>query len=378
MKSQFINSKKELFDYLQLNVSSSYKQLLDTQKLEYDSHLLKTFLLEHNIPNDGNIEFFITNSFSFSEGGRDILPVVKRTSDDDLFFIHFNGIADIYLDTSHKRIWNLYSLSNSKNLDRIVSRVSSSTYFDKTWLYHEFLLGLRDRDHTITRGFGLNFDYRKFEIDEELSPVLKMQLSGMNTSSKVFNILSDVEELKSSFTLSKIKLKTYNDDSSDSFILEDVHYHGKVTSRGNDLTQHISNILGIKKSYLNKLNNIETKYRIGWRSIDGRLHIEGYPIYFVKKDKQYIDVDSVCEKIFDGKNPFKLYGKPVNIPGGKSVNVYDLHIGEIFDIQVFPDMFVFYLNKEVCGNTILRFYSNLQHSFSNSYSVQNDNEESLL
>jgi hypothetical protein len=108
------------------------------------------------------------------------------------------------------------------------------------------------------------------------------------------------------------------------------------------------------------------------------MHIEGYPIYFVRKDKQYIDVDLVCDRIFDGKNPFKLFGTFTNIPGGKLVNVYDLHIGEVFNVQVFPDMFVFYLNKEVCGNTILRFYSNLQHSFSNSYSVENDNEESIL
>jgi len=91
-----------------------------------------------------------------------------------------------------------------------------------------------------------------------------------------------------------------------------------------------------------------------------------------------MNVEMVCEKIFDGKYPFRLFGKPQDIQGGKLVNVYDLHIGGVFDVQVFPDMFVFYINKEVCGNTILRFYSNLQHNFSNSFTIENDNEENIL
>jgi len=378
MNTPQINSKKELLEYMQIRISKAYKQLAENQKLDYDSSLLKTHLIEHDLPKDGDIEFYIKNNFILKESSKEIEPIIRRTHDDDLINVHFTGYADLYIDTSHSRIWNLYSLSNSIILKKIIDKVSNSVFFDKIWLHHDFLLNLRQKDNTYTRGFGLNFDYSKFESDEDISPILKMQLSGVNTSSKVFDILQKVEELKNNFTLSKIKLKTNSTEDSSSFILEDVQYFGKITARGNDITQHISNTGSIKKTYFDILKNIESNYRIGWRNIDGKLHIEGYPIYFVKKDGVEMDVDFVCEKIFDGKNPFKLFGTPQDIPGGKLVNVYDLHIGGVFDVQVFPDMFVFYINQEVCGNTLLRFYTNLQHTFSNSFKIENDNQEDIL
>ena len=378
MKSQVLNSKKELFNYMQVSISTAYKQLTESQKLNYDSSLLKTYLIEHDIPNNGDIEFYLKNNFFLKEGLREIEPTIRRTNDDDLINVNFDGFADLYIDTSHSRIWNLYSLSNSISLKKIIDKVSNSVFFDKIWLHHDFLLNLRLKDNTHTRGFGLNFDYSKFESDEDISPILKMQLSGIKTSSTVFDILQKVDELKNNLTLSKIKLKTYNTEDASSFILEDVQYFGKITARGNDITQHISNTQSIKKSYFDILKNIESNYRIGWKNTNGKLNIEGYPIYFVKKDGIEMDVDLVCEKIFDGKNPFKLFGTPSDIPGGKLINVYDLHIGGVFDVQVFPDMFVFYINQEVCGNTILRFYTNLQHTFSNSFKIENDNEEDIL
>ena len=226
-------------------------------------------MIEYDIPKSDDLEFYIKNNFNFKDGAEEIEPEIRITND-ELVVLKYKGLANLYIDTYHNRIWNVYSLGNSKVIDKIINKVSNSVYFDKVWFPHDFLLSLKNRENTKTRGFGLNFDYRKFESDEDISPVLKMQLSGINTASTVFKILQNVPELRDNITLSKIKLKTYNSESDSRFILEDVNYNGKISARGTDITQHISNTLSLKKNYFEILKNIEANYRIGWRNIDGR------------------------------------------------------------------------------------------------------------
>lgn len=377
MNHPIINNKKELFEHFQINIFNAYNQLLENKKFDHDNSLLKTYLLEHDIPKGEDPIFYIKNNFLLKVGPKKIIkPIIRQTKDSELLNLRYKDNLDVYIDLSHDRIWNMYSLGASDKFEKLIQNVSYSTFFDNIWLNHDFLKEFQN-NNGISRGFGLDFDYKKFENEEDSSPTLKMQLSGMSLSDKVLDALHLIPELKNHITLSKVKMKKFDKDDNSMFILEDIKYNGKISVRGSDINQHLSTIFELKKDYMGLLTNIENNYRIGWKRIKGNIYVEGYPLYFLKNDEK-INVDLVCEKMFDGSRPFKLLGIPKDIKGGKVVEVFDMHIGGVFTIQIFPDMFVIYLNEEICGNTILRFYTNLQHSFSNSFIILNDNEDRIL
>jgi hypothetical protein len=383
MKELKVNSKKELFEYLNHHISNTYKQLLENKKLDYESSILKTYLIEQDIPDKSNIEFHLKNNFILKDSATEIEPIIKRTRDDELFNISYklsnNDYLNCYLDISDARIWNLYTLGKSIYADKLSARISQSTFFDNLWLYHNFLNSLKELGSI--RGYNLNFDFKKFNSDEDLSPVLKMRLSGVKQTEKVFDHLSDITELKTNISISRIKIKSFQEDDYSKFIIDDIRYDGKISARGTEINNHLTNLISIKRKYKLDLKNIEENYRFGWKNANGKISLEGFPIYFIFNNyspENCIDVDLVCSKLFDGTAPFKLFGVPRDIKGGKQIQVYDLHIGGIFNIQVYPDMFVLYIDEEVCGNTILRFYTNLQHFFSNNFKIVNDNDEPII
>ncbi len=375
MQSPVINTKKELFEYFQIKIHKAYNQVLENKKFDFENSFLKTHLVENDIPKNEDVNFYFKNNFSFKQGTEVISPDIKKTNDDELFHLHYKNLFDLYIDISNGRIWNLYTLGKSDLIQKLINRITLSPYFDNIWLYHEFLTNFQSQG--IQRGLGLDFDYRKFENDEEKSPVFKMQLSGGNWSQKVLDALYNIEGLKEHITLSKIKLKTFNPSDSSLFVLEDIKYNGKISVRGSDINQHLITLLSIRKSYLGILEKIEKNYRFGWKNNNGSLSLEGFPVYFVKEGSE-MDLELICTKMFNGSHPFKLLGNPIDIQGGKYIQVYDIHIGGVFNLQLYPDMFILYLNENVCGNTILRFFTNLQHSFSNSFKMLNDNEETIL
>lgn len=376
MSSKYFENKKELIEHFQNSISNTYKQLLQENKLEFESNLLKTYLIENNIPTEYDVEWLFSNHLKLKVKGRDIFPKVIRTNDDELLLIRFDNHLDVYVDLSDERIWNFYSLGDAKLTDDVFMRIYNSPFLDRIWMNHFFLDGLQE--FGVARGFGLDFDYRKFDKDDDTSSVLKMQLSGIKTASNVYKKLKSFEELQDNICLSKIKIKTYDKELSDNFIIQDIKYNGKITAKGSDISLHLESVLKIKKKYLSILEVIENKYRVGWRYSNGILTLEGYPLYLVRNDGKEINVNLLAEKLFDGSYPYKLLGQIKDIPYGKFVEVLDLHIGATFSLQIFPDMIVAYLREDVCGNSILRLYTNLQHTYSNSFVIENDNGERIV
>lgn len=373
-----IKSKKDLIDYISLHVTATYKQLKDDQKLEYEKNLLKTYLVEQDIKNKKNLIEYFENYFVLENKTGEIKPTINFI-EDEFYIIDYKSVGCLFVDVADERIWNIYSLLNSEDSQEIISKVTNSIYFDNMWLYHEILYKLLKDDSKSLRGFGLSFDDKKFEKkDTELNEQFKMQLSTFSYSKKVFESLYEIPEIKKNISLSKVKIKT-GDYLLDS-VLEEIQFYGKITVRGSNFIRHLSNTKTLKDIYITVLKSIESKYRDNYSIITDKLVNNISPIYFLKRnqDKDPIDVDFICNKVFDGKNPFKLLGFSEKISGGKSVRVFDLHIGSVFHVKIYPDMFVFYLNRNVCGNTVLRFYTNLQHYYSNSFDVVDDYGNKVL
>jgi hypothetical protein len=368
-----IKNKRELFDFFQEYIFNAYRELKETNALGRETNLLKTFLIENDLKEEEDKSFYIKNFFILRIKGKDIAPKIIKTSEDDLIHLKYSNLLEVFIDTSDSRIWNLYSISPAVLVDKLVFRTTFSSHFDSLWLTHNFLGELQE--HSIPRGFSLDYDFDKFST-EEISPSLKMQISG-SKSTMLYQALQQHPNLRDQITLSKIKNKKVDEFDKELFILEDIKYNGKLTAKGNDISLHLSSISTIKQKYKQILATIESTYRFKWKSSSSTLSFDGEPIYIIKEGEP-MDVDYISTKLFDGSQPFRLLGIQDNIPGGKSVEVLDLHINSTFTIQVFPDMFVFYLNESVCGNSIIRFFTNLQHAYANAFKVINDIGEDII
>jgi hypothetical protein len=79
--------------------------------------------------------------------------------------------------------------------------------------------------------------------------------------------------------------------------------------------------------------------------------------------------------MFSGVEPFRLWGVPVEVgPKAFRVRAVDLHVGETVDFEVFPEVIRVYLPSGGCGNSIIRYYTNLQHTFDAKVSAESAGE----
>ena len=174
--------------------------------------------------------------------------------------------------------------------------------------------------------------------------------------------------------LGKIRFKEFGDDKNE-FIISDVKFNGKVKSYGTSIGMHRKVLIDLKKKYEDKLLELE-QYRFKWNPEN---ILEGEPLYFVFKSSLEEILPQFLEKMFDGTVPFRLLG--IVSQTGKYeyiAHVVDLHVGEKFVLQIFPDMLLVYLSEEVCANSILRLYTNLQHTLNTEVSVEDDSERKIL
>ena len=106
----------------------------------------------------------------------------------DLRSTHSDHFVQLFVDTAtNPRFWAAYSVSNAKHIDLWLDRVSrKSSAFDYIWLWPDFL-EVTQRSG-IARGFGLDYDYRKFDdAEEEITTYLKMQIWGGADTARLYD-----------------------------------------------------------------------------------------------------------------------------------------------------------------------------------------------
>jgi hypothetical protein len=58
--------------------------------------------------------------------------------------------------------------------------------------------------------------------------------------------------------------------------------------------------------------------------------------------------------------------------------IVDLHTGGQFSLEIHPDLISLYLAEGTCGNSVARFYTNLQHTLGASFRVETDSGDSVF
>ena len=375
-------SKKETFDFFEEQIARAYHKLYEDKKLEYESYLLKSYLLEINISDLLEEERYqryqiIKTLFSPFLKNKTIGLEVNEIEPDFFELVYKDLNISIYVEWISQRFLFLYTLSNSQKVDSLLHKiVFNQPRIDRFWFWDEFLDSQITKCNRFFKGFSFDYDYRPIigRQDEEVLSYLKMQIWG--GGKELNEIYARLRELLSKMAiLGKVRFKEFGDNENE-FIISDVKFTGKVKSYGTNVGLHRKILVDLKQQYEGKLTQID-KYRFRWNSQN---LMEGQPLYFVFTEPLSEEILlRFLEKTFNGSMPFRLLGIVSQMDKYEYIaHVVDLHVGEKFILQIFPDMVLAYLSEEVCTNTILRLYTNLQHTLKMEVKLENDSEEKIL
>lgn len=136
---------------------------------------------------------------------------------------------------------------------------------------------------------------------------------------------------------------------------------GRVMARGNDWNLHGRAITAVVRRYRRLIELIETRRltstlgpdRSGWS-------LAGSPITMHFQEPS--DMDHLLEALFSCREPFRLWGHPREADGYWTVEGSDLHVGQRISLDIGPSWLRVYLRDGVCGNTVVRLASNLEHN----------------
>jgi hypothetical protein len=168
-------------------MSHAYEQLEERQRLEAETSLLKTYLVEAHThePTHRSILQLLQSVFAPESLGRRATAQVNETDEEQFFTVDVQlgrRTATYFIDASDFRFWVVHSTSKSTSSDQILRRaILNDSHMDSAWLPMELLERVTELGSF--RGLGLDYDRREVpdvDFDAPGAPVefLKMQLWG--------------------------------------------------------------------------------------------------------------------------------------------------------------------------------------------------------
>jgi hypothetical protein len=356
---------------LEERMNRTYSSLSDLQELERDTSLVKTFLVEGHSSSDSHDSAALTAiERAFENIEHRFLSKVRITPAEEAGLTTVEAQwkrehVSIFFDHSHPRWWMLHSTSSSNSLGWLLGRIIGiDTRVDNVWIPSGFLEQISKRGSF--RGLSLDFDRRglpddSFDEAEQPTEMLKMQLWG-SKAGEVLQLLRR-EGFAQETTLAKIKLKYYLNGDPDLFALDDLKFDGKITARGTSFQSHIAIASQLYDRYRDAVERLERDVALRYRDSDDVDRSKGFAIYLAFSRK-IGNVEGFAEALLGAKEPFRLWGIPRRL--GKNffaADAVDLHAGGRIGLELRPNSLGVFLPEGVCGNTIMRLYTNLQHHF---------------
>lgn len=385
-----LTSRRELFDYLEERMNASYHQLLGNRKLDKESTALKTYLLE----NTWNPLSLGTNEVSYLTSALSIPPSVSpkrrltgtprvmETDERGFYTITWPEAGNaprLYLDTvsdPSRRFWVGYSLSDSTEIDSVLDKLANSqASFDRVWLWPHLLTETQALGDF--RGVGIEYDYRRFDLqskEADSQDYLSIQLWGGAETKEIIDAIATNPKFQRKLVISKVRMKYHDASDYARFVIEDLKYNGKLTTKGTSFSTHQYLTKRLRDTYASKITQIEKDHTNSDTSFSGSGFRE--PIFFDFSQNLIVDIDRFCEVVFSGYQPFRLWGVPEPTRHGqlgRSVSAVDLHTGSRLYFEVYSDVVLMGLLEGACGNTVARFFTNIQQTFSQLVTAQDGN-----
>ncbi len=391
----FVKDRQELFILLDAVMNKTYFQVRDFAPFEPDHAQVKTYLLEFDWERQKNVKeeiAFLATSLTIppSRTGKSCVPRITQTSEIGFYCVQWEWRNDtpiiVFLDSAtdqKRRFWIAYSLSDAKTLDIIFDRLAmNQPAFDRVWFWPKLLSDTQSRGDF--RGIGIDYDYRRFELNSQRpdsTDYLKMQIRGGSHTQLIYQQLQESSAFSQQIVLAKVGLKYWVDrDDLSNFAVEEIKYNGKFTTKGTSFADHQSLVIDMRATYANKIRSIEANHTI-MTSNASNYGVDGDPVIFSFEKRPIEDLDHFCSVVFSGRMPFRLWGLSRRAAGtddGRQITAVDLHTGSKLFFEVFPDMVSMYLYPGACGNTVARFFTNIQQTFSRQVTCEDTNEQRLF
>jgi hypothetical protein len=381
---QYMSNREELYSVLELSMNRSYEQLRKKRQVEFGNSFVKSFLLECDWKPDElgreNEKNYLCELLSIEpEGKKTKTSIVNicETDETGFYIISWTWNREeitLYLDTisdQNRRFWRAYSISHANSLDEIMNRIiDSKIHIDRIWLWSNLLESIQNNNES--KGFRFEHNRSYFQQETNFEPFTLKVSGNQEDSKRLWDLMRSNKELSSLSSLANIRIKYSKPSSQEEFSIETLYYYGKFTTNGTSFSAHQTIVNNIQDEYSNKVYQIERDYIIS--TTENNCYVDGTPVVFDLSDSRIQDIDFFCDTVFSGKIPFKLWGVPRASPNGQGRDLLavDLHNGAKIFFEIYPDIICMYLSKGACGNTAIRFYTNLQRNFSQLVEVKDD------
>lgn len=373
-----ISNRRELFDFLGHRMQHVYRNVLDADGRTREARYPRSFLLEFDwLPQNLRCSegAYLTEALTLPTSRavkEPCKPRVEETDEAGFFKVTWarprRAPVQLYLDTSAdegRRFWTAYSVSDAHETDTLIDGLTGALpAFDRVWLWPGFLSGIEQLGELW--GVGLDYDHRCFE-DKQRRPdsrnFLRLQLRGGGDTRAMLNRI--LEDDPKGATIGKLILRYRADAEHPSqFSHEDVKYNGRFITKGTSFDSHQRLLSGVRRTYAAHIRALEATYRLNYGGDGKRFEITGKPILFDLQRDPISDLDGFCRQVFSGHMPFRLWGMPERTTfgdDGRIVSAVDLHTGSRLCFEVYADSIYLSLYPGACGNTVARFFTNLQH-----------------
>jgi hypothetical protein len=356
-------------------MNQAYRRYAETGE---SNSLVKTFLIEYDrgAPGGAMSKEMVCSALTIpatSKTGMPWVPDVIQTEETGFFVATWGGLdgVRIFIDSaaeSDGRFWTCYSLSDADRLDLYFDRLAYlQPKLDRIWLWPAMLSSIQELGEF--RGVGIDYDKRRIEkrLDgRDSANYFKFQIWGGPETKHFLQIAQHHGDFRQQAVLSKIRMKYGASEGAEGFTLEDIKYNGKFTARGTDIYAHQHLVSEVRTRYKAKIAEIEDRHAIS-HAIEGTSYgVKGEPVFFNLSSCPIENLDAFSDVVFSGGPPFHLWGLVDTLGSkdtGRVVHAVDMHTGSKLFFEVYPDIVTMYLYAGGCGNTVVRFFINLQRMF---------------
>jgi hypothetical protein len=370
-------TKAQMASFLAEAMYSSYDRYRREQKLELDTGLLKSFLIEAHPGPDGTLDHSEVLSFMRNLGEQTHCQIME--SEEETLFNLLHGKDIYYIDISDSRFWIMHTLALSLRADKLRNDfVKVSPFLDKAWLPSQMLEKVAS--FGLFKGFGAIHDetpFLKEGAEETDVETMHLRLWG-GSAAAVLEALRKSGVFPHSLALSSVRLKHWLPRLEDEAVIDNFTFDGKVTALGKSFVSHIDLVARLHDTYAQTVRSIERDLSIRFVAQDSGLTLQGHP-GIISLARELPNITEFIRGVFSSALPFRLWGV-TEIENDLFARVYavDLHMGHKLTFEIARDFIRIYLPPSACANTIARFYANIQQYYDSGASISGGPNERLF
>lgn len=278
----------------------------------------------------------------------------RVTATSDAYMHSVDGEARFVVDHLDARYWSFHTDSTVDVARPLLNRaVQRSRRLDWMWLPSQHLRSVWQDSPPVS--LRSDFRGRRLLPPEERVQDLEVELRG-TAASDIFGLIQ--EQYVGVISFDRIGFDLVDNDYG--ALQEAVNRQGRFVARGDSFEFHQEVIRGVIQRYRRFVEMVEER-AVQWvELVGGGAEMRGSAIC-IRFSKAVPDRDLLLEELFSSREPFRLWGVPIERNGIHEVEAVDLHVGQRVRFDIGDDWLRIYMFDGGCGNSVARLVTNLQH-----------------